>query len=405
MLLILLLGLVVGTSAVILLHQGLRSRNLDRWLISYIVQAFGRRGPGRGGPVHLILCIADHFEPGLGGASAEQASGRVEQWIENYPRLFEQFRDSDGQPPRHTFFYPLEMYQAAEVDALADLCRQGYGEVEVHLHHDNDRAEALRERLNAYKEMLAARHGLLARDRKTGELRYGFIHGNWALDNSHPEGCRCGVNNELDILRETGCYADFTMPSAPDPTQTRTINSIYYAVDDPAKPKSHDRGVPVGVGTVPSNGLMLIQGPLVLDWGRRKWGLVPRIENGCIQSNQPATIERIPAWLNAGVQVSGRPDWYFVKLHTHGALEWNQKVLLGEPMVQFHRDLASHARNDANFQFHYVTAREMYNLVRAAEAGWQGEVDLARDYALVWEDWRLAPFSQSSPDYSATIPR
>jgi len=375
------------------------------WLLTYILQTAKRRAPSQGQDVHLLLCIADHFEPGLGGASSEVASERVRQWTENYPRLFEQFRGSDGKPPRHTFFYPLEMYQAAEVDALADLCRQGYGEVEVHLHHDNDRAEALRERLNSYKELLAARHGLLARDRKTGELRYGFIHGNWALDNSHPDGCRCGVNNELDILHETGCYADFTMPSAPDPTQTRTINSIYYAVDDPAKPKSHDRGVPVGVGTVPSNGLMLIQGPLVLDWGRRKWGLVPRIENGCIQSNQPATIERLPAWLNAGVQVPGRPDWYFVKLHTHGAPEWNQKVLLGEPMVQFHHDLASHARNDANFQFHYVTAREMYNLVRAAEAGWQGEVDLARDYSLVWEDWRLAPFGQRSPDYSETIPR
>ena len=379
--------------------------HLGAWLLTYILQTPKRRAPSQGQDVHLLLCIADHFEPGLGRASSEVASDRVRQWTENYPRLFEQFRDSDGKPPRHTFFYPLEMYQAAEVDALADLCRQGYGEVEVHLHHDNDNASALRERLNSYKELLAARHGLLARDRKTGELRYGFIHGNWALDNSHPDGCRCGVNNELDILRETGCYADFTMPSAPDPTQTRTINSIYYAVDDPAKPKSHDRGVPVGKGTVPSNGLMLIQGPLVLDWGRRKWGLVPRIENGCIQSNQPATTERLPAWLNASVQVPGRPDWYFVKLHTHGAPEWNQKVLLGEPMVHFHRDLASHARNDANFQFHYVTAREMYNLVRAAEAGWQGEVDLARDYALVWEDWRLAPFSQWSPDYSETIPR
>ena len=38
MLLTLLLGLVVGTSAVILLHLGLRSRNLDRWLISYILK-------------------------------------------------------------------------------------------------------------------------------------------------------------------------------------------------------------------------------------------------------------------------------------------------------------------------------------------------------------------------------
>ena len=400
----LLVCLISGSGLAIVLLRTLRVRHVDRWLFAYILQLLRRRGWRPDAPVHLILCIADHFEPGTGGASAEQACGRVEQWIENYPRLFEQFRDSDGQPPRHTFFYPLEMYQAAEVDALADLCRQGYGEVEVHLHHDNDHAEALRERLNAYKEMLAASHGLLARDRKTGELRYGFIHGNWALDNSHPEGCHCGVNNELDILRETGCYADFTMPSAPDPTQTGTINSIYYAVDDPAKPKSHDRGVPVGVGTVLSNGLMLIQGPLVLDWGRRKWGLVPRIENGCIQSNQPASSARIRAWLNAGVQVPGRPDWYFVKLHTHGAPEWNQKVLLGEPMVQFHRDLANHARNDANFQFHYVTAREMYNLVRAAEAGWKGGVDLARDYSLVWEDWRLAPFSRSSPDYSETIP-
>ena len=26
----------------------------------------------------------------------------------------------------------------------------------------------------------------------------------------------------------------------------------------------------------------MIQGPLVLDWGRRKWGLVPRVENGCL---------------------------------------------------------------------------------------------------------------------------
>ena len=81
----------------------------------------------------------------------------------------------------------------------------------------------------AFKELLADRHGLLARRRDTGELPYGFIHGNWALDNSRPDGRCCGVNNELAILRETGCYADFTLPSAPSPAQTAKINSIYYA--------------------------------------------------------------------------------------------------------------------------------------------------------------------------------
>jgi len=380
---------ITGACLTIILFREFRKRDLDRWLVPYVIHAFKRRSPRPGTPVHVLLCIADHFEPGRGGASPAQARERVERWVRDYPRLFGGFRDSDGRPPRHTFFYPLEQYDPEHLDALAELCRQKFGEVEVHLHHEGDTPEQLRARLIAYKELLARRHGLLPREKKSGEIVYGFIHGNWALDNSLPDGRCCGVNNELDILRETGCYADFTLPSAPDLAQTRTINSIYYAVDDPIRPKSHDRGIPVGTGTVPSNALMLIQGPLVLDWGRRKWGMLPRIENGCIQSNQPAGIHRLSAWLQACVQVSGRPDWYFVKLHTHGAPEWNQKVVLGEPMVCFHRDLALRAQNDPNFHFHYVTAREMYNLVRAAEAGWRGPVDQARDYLLVCEDWRV----------------
>ena len=149
----------------------------------------------------------------------------------------------------------------------------------------------------AYKELLARRHGLLPKDKGSGEIVYGFIHGNWALDNARPDGRYCGVNNELDILRETGCYADFTLPSAPDPSQTRTINSIYYAVDDPNRPRSHDWGIDVGTGPAPRDALMIIQGPLVLNWRRRKWGILPRIENGCLQDNQPPARDRLDAWL------------------------------------------------------------------------------------------------------------
>src|SRR5207248_318014 len=121
--------------------------------------------------------------------------------------------------PRHSFFYPVETYHRNHIDALTELCRAGYGEVEVHLHHDNDTADNLRRTLLEARDTLARDHGQLARDRRTGAVRYGFIHGNWALDNSHPGGCWCGVNNELDVLRQTGCYADFTMPSAPDRAQ------------------------------------------------------------------------------------------------------------------------------------------------------------------------------------------
>ena len=41
-----------------------------------------------------------------------------------------------------------------------------------------------------------------------------------------------------------------------------------------------------------------------------------------------------------------RPDWYFVKLHTHGVHEPNQDVLLGRPMVEFHEMLRDRAVAD-----------------------------------------------------------
>src|SRR5262249_13334178 len=154
-------------------------------------------------------------------------------------------RDSDGRPPRHTFFFPIEEYEKAYVDALAGLCRAGFGEVEIHLHHDDDTPEGLRGKLLAFKETLVG-HGLLSRHRHTGAVMYGFIHGNWALCNARPDGWNCGVDHEIPILLETGCYADFTYPSAPSATQPPIINRIYYASDRLGGPRSQDFALPAG---------------------------------------------------------------------------------------------------------------------------------------------------------------
>jgi hypothetical protein len=51
-------------------------------------------------------------------------------------------------------------------------------------------------------------------------------------------------------------------------------------------------------------------------------------------------------------------------------------------MQCFHRALARRAAEEGNFYYHYVTAREMYNLARAAEAGWRGSVEAARNFEL-----------------------
>jgi hypothetical protein len=319
-------------------------------------------------PLHVLICLADHFEPQWQRPPASVALDRVARWRSEYPLIAARYADSRGQSPQHTFFFPAEEYQPEHVESLAAICRLGFGDVEVHLHHDNDTSTGLRQTLLEFTTALHAQHGLLARD-LTGQITYGFIHGNWALDNSRPDGRWCGVNDELTVLRETGCYADFTLPSAPADGQTSTINSIYYATDDPLRPKSHDRGQAARIRSrPPADALLLIQGPLFLNWRQRKYRMLPRLENGDLTSLRPPTIERLWRWLAAGVHVAGQEHWRFIKLHTHGAQEANTAMLLGEPMRQFHAALARLAAEYDWFHYYYVTAREMAQAVHALEA-------------------------------------
>jgi hypothetical protein len=358
-------------------------RNAHIWLPGLLRQRArdGRRRPVRG--AHVIFALADHYEPFNGAVSPAQAERRVERWRIEYPRSVEGLRDADGRPPQHCFFYPAEQYDENHVERLGDLVERGCGEVEVHLHHDRDSSANLRRTLAGFTTVLRERHGLLTRH-ADGSTAYGFVHGNWALDNARPDGRHCGVDDELTILKRTGCYADFTLPGVPDVSQTRTVNSIYYAVDDPLRPKSHDRGTRAGVGCrPPADGLLMMQGPLGLDWSRRVYGVLPGVESGTLDHSPAHRPDgrRFARWLAASITVEGRPDWIFVKVHTHGAPEPNAAVLLGPVMRQFHISMLSQVR-ERGMQLHYVTAREMANIVRAAEDGATGNPHAYRDYWL-----------------------
>jgi hypothetical protein len=331
----------------------------------------------------VMFAIADHYEPLNGAVSRAQADRRVERWHVEYGRMAEGLRDADGRAPQHSFFYPAEQYDAGHVERLADLVERGCGEIEVHLHHDGDTSANLRRTIVDFTTVLHDRHGLLS-EHPDGSTAYGFVHGNWALDNARPDGSHCGVNDELTVLKETGCYADFTLPGVPDVSQTRTVNSIYYAVDDPVRPKSHDRGIRAAVGRrPPADGLLMVQGPLGLDWSRRKYGVLPGVESGTLDHSAAHRPDgaRFPRWLAASVTVEGRPDWIFVKVHTHGAPEPNASVLLGPAMRQFHISMLNQLRQ-RGMHLHYVTAREMANIVHAAEEGASGDPHPYRDYWL-----------------------
>ena len=305
----------------------------------------------------------------------------MQAWLQGYPPLAQEFRDADGHPPRHTFFFPGEQYTPAFLEPLADLARRGLAEVELHLHHDGDTAEKLRADIVRYLKDLD-RHGHLARD-VAGNLRYGFIHGNWCLANARRDGRWCGVAEELPLLFETGCYADFTFPSAPDECQPGMVNRIYWPDGDLARRRAYERGVPARVGPDQrrDDRILIIQGPLAPAL-RDGPGVRLRIENADLHAGDPATPARIKTWVDQGIGVVGRPEWVFVKAHTHGAPEKQAAALLGDEGRALYRELGTRYNDGTHWILHYVTAREMYNVALAAIDGKTGNPDEFRDYLL-----------------------
>jgi hypothetical protein len=188
------------------------------------------------------------------------------------------------------------------------------------------------------------------------------------------------VNNELSILRDLGCYADFTFPSR-GLSNPLMINSLFYAADRPGRPKSHSSGIPVRVAGRPDSGLMIIQGPLFphftpgSTWGLRMCG--------DIIGGTPVPPARVDAWVRTAIHVRGMRSWVFVKTHTHGAVDAD--VVLGRNMHDVFRRLETRYNDGKRFVLHYVTAREMYNIIKAAESGVPG------DDPEFYRDFRVRP--------------
>jgi hypothetical protein len=348
----------------------LMSKQLHRWIGGYSLHLARQLvEPRSAGQRHLLFALCDHYEPlWPGNTQDDLGERRVQAWLDQYPRMAQSFRDADGRPPRHSFFFPGEQYRPKYLELLARLVRAGYGEVEFHLHHDGDTADQLRTDISSYLERFAE-HGHLSRD-ALGRLRYAFIHGNWSLANARSDRKWCGVDAELPLLFETGCYADFTFPSAPDECQPTIVNH----------PRAYEWGERARVGQNRSDRILMIQGPLALC--RRAGSLRVRIENSALTAQDPATPSRIRTWITQNVIVEGRPDWVFVKVHTHGAPERQAASLLADGGRMLHRELTSQYNDGEHWLLHYVTAREMFNIAMAAMDGHGGNPNAFRDYCL-----------------------
>ncbi len=346
------------------------------WLPDYITNS--PTFEEQDGITDIIFLVIDHWEPG-GNEYPLLA------WTENYRKLADKHIDSDGIKLQHTWYYPIEQFRGDEVDSIVQLSREGYGDVELHWHHAGDDSESFTRKLRAGLDSLRA-HGALRTDDSLGY--FSFVHGNWALDNSRAgQGSgMCGVDNEITILQEHGCYADFTFPAMTQTAQPSLVNKIYYCVDDPDAPKSHDTGILSSVGYEPRDDeFMIFEGPYMIDWSDWRFKTHPTFEDGNLYWEIPTTIERFETWLSANIHVKGRSNWQFVRPFTHGADLRHEDAfdnILGKNIDKMLTEVENRYNDGKKYRLHYMTAREAYNVVKAAEAGHNGNPNDYRNFVL-----------------------
>ena len=350
-------------------------KRMHLWLPGYMRDATKRQFSGNlrnNGTVDIMLILVDHFE--LAGKPE-----RLDAWMDRYPALARMHGDSDGCRPKHSWFYALDLMHEHEVEAIGSLVDADLGEIELHWHHGHDTEKSFREKLRQGMDIFH-KHGHMLPFRAGQKACFAFIHGNWSLDNSRGSEF-CGVDNEIEVLIDEGCYADFTYPALFNEGQPAISNQIYYARDD-GKPKAYNNGRRATVGRVAeTDELMLVQGPLLINWRDWRFRWHPAIEDGDINfTASHGDARRIDSWIRRDIHVTGQPNWRFVKLFCHGAQD--NAAVLGKATDRMYSYLESNYNDGKQYRLHYVSAREAYNIIRAAEDGKQGNPGEFRDYAI-----------------------
>ena len=292
----------------------------------------------------------------------------ISVWLSQFRQISDSHKDSYGNKFRYTWFYPYDHHNGLVLKQLSEMVYKGYGEVELHWHRPPEIAQKFPHMLEEAIDWFH-KYGALMSSEPPYLTHFGFVAGNWDLDN-----CRglTGINNDLEVLYRHGCYADFTFSTIGTDCQPRMVNTIYYAFDDPKKPKSYDVGVPVQVGK-PRKGLMIFEGPLLFTW--KNAGL----EYGAVEYYAVPNSERINRWIDANVHVKGKPEWVFVKVYSHGCQ--SAEVILNHYLNSMLSSLQNICQ-EREIKLHYMTAREAYNVVKAAEAGERGNPEQYRNYLI-----------------------
>ncbi len=149
---------------------------------------------------------------------------------------------------------------------------------------------------------------------------------------------------------------------------------------------------------------MIVQGPIhpyFLDGKLSRLRVIADSINGAPAVDK----QRVDWWVRTGIHIKGKSDWVIIKTNTHGAED--SQAVLGDEMHEIYSYLETAYKDESDFFLHYVTARELYNIIKAIEAGESGnDPEAYRNYRIQPPVYNPSPgISEASAELQELVAR
>lgn len=344
---------------------------------------------------HIIYMHADHFEPG--SCSLDICNERLKIWTNDlkklkikpslfvFPSLLMDYRDgkiitrpSSLTPTIIKYLKPMENNGA---------------DINLHIHHERWTTSSvttepwitlLREKKVTDEQMLIT-HIIdvkkVFEDVGIDMTSWGFVHGMWGLNASDTRVCN--IENEIIILKEYGCFGDFTFPAG-RPRCTPDMSGI-FSVPNRIGKKIYNAGFKLKKGKnilqeqknflifyptesyfyISLDGLLINRGKSAYYYGSI---LKPDTfgENGkTIGALCPEdSLEIIQEWILSSMIIDRT---LIIKTHSHSMSnmfwDFDDKMENQSPLFQVNHvermDMLDKAIDERHIGMHYLTARQL----------------------------------------------
>ncbi len=316
-------------------------------------------------PRDIVVALMFVCEPSVDSVSMRDI-------LKAFASLATEHIDSDGRKFQLTLACPGRNPDSATLNILTEYCRRGLGEIGYLITWDYSSEASMRDELKKALRRFNS-HGWM----KTvgSEVRFAVVR-----ERSSGERGEADLRRQASVLSDLGCYADMSFPGARRSRPQSRVNTMFMVSSADSEP--YNESDELRAGRLGKGGLLVIEGPFLIDWTDWRFTIRPYVEEGHLSQEAPPDPGRVDSWIRANVHVIGQPNWIFVKLMIDGLSDAASAQSLRHSLDQSLMYLEEVCNDDELYRLHYVTAREMYNVAMAAQALKSGNAGLFRDYLI-----------------------